>query len=113
MQLSKALDLIQSKHHCQLCSISFVNGDSTRVNYTTVHGDMFENVLLEDPIQNSWNISEDYDEDLMENQSIEERNELQMLEAANSLDMTRFDKIPTEELERQLDVHLEGNCEDR
>ena len=109
MQLSKALDLIQSKHHCQLCSISFVNGDSTRVNYTTVHGDMFENVLLEDPIQNSWNISEDYDEDLMENQSIEERNELQMLEAANHVDMHKWDDHVQDQLER----HLEGNCEDR
>jgi hypothetical protein len=109
MQLSKALELVQTKHRCTMCSISFVNGDSTRVNYTTVHGDMYENVLLEDPVQNSWDISENYDEDLIENQSIEELNELQMLEAANHVDMYKWNN----HVQDQLDVHLEGKCEDR
>ena len=99
MQLSKALNLIQSKHHCQLCSISFINGDSTRVNYTTVHGDMYENVLLE----------EDQEDEDDFNPNHDELNELQMLEAANHVDMHKWDDHVQDQLER----HLEGNCEDR
>lgn len=103
--LASALEIIEQKVKDSLSMIEFEDGSGLCFNYSIYGRPERHFIRLENP----WDISEDYDEDLMENQSIEERNELQMLEAANHVDMHKWDDHVQDQLER----HLEGNCEDR
>lgn len=105
--LLSALEIIEQKVNDQLSMIEFEDDSGLCFNYSVYGRPERHFIRLENPWDNPEMIN--WDKSVYDKKSEQEIYEEQMLEAANEVDMHRWD----DNIQDQLERHLEGNCEDR